>query len=116
MPPLVNARRPRLRLANDMSEAPNAATTNQVPLAVDLDGTLIRTDMMWESLVRLLRKKPFAALVSFFVLFRGRAAFKRHVAVRVKVDPANLPYHSELIVWLKKQKASGRKQIGRAHV
>lgn len=94
-----------------MSEAPNAATTNQVPLAVDLDGTLIRTDMMWESLVRLLRKNPFAALVSFFVLFRGRAAFKQHVAARVKVDPANLPYHADLIAWLKVQKASGRKLI-----
>ena len=108
-----------------MSSAPNAAETKQVPLAVDLDGTLIRTDMMWESLVRLLRKNPFAALISFFVLFRGRAAFKQHVAARVKVDPANLPYHAELIAWLKTQKASGRKlilatasdvEIGRAHV
>ena len=111
MPPLVNARRPRLRWTNYMSEAPNAATTNQVPLAVDLDGTLIRTDMMWESLVRLLRKNPFAALISLFVLFRGRAAFKQHVAARVKVDPANLPYHADLIAWLKVQKASGRKLV-----
>ncbi len=94
-----------------MSEAPNAATTNQVPLAVDLDGTLIRTDMMWESLVRLLRKNPLAAICSFFVLLRGRAAFKQHVAARVKVDPANLPYHAELIAWLKIQKAAGRKLV-----
>lgn len=84
---------------------------NQVPLAVDLDGTLIRTDMMWESLVRLLRKNPLAAILSFFVLFRGRAAFKQHLAARVKVDPANLPYHAELIAWLKTQKASGRKHV-----
>ncbi len=84
---------------------------NQVPLAVDLDGTLIRTDMMWESLVRLLRANPLAAICSFFVLLRGRAAFKQHVAARVKVDPATLPYHAELIAWLKVQKASGRKLI-----
>jgi 4-hydroxybenzoate polyprenyltransferase/phosphoserine phosphatase len=84
---------------------------NQVPLAVDLDGTLIRTDMMWESLVRLLRKNPFAAFLSFFALVRGRAAFKQHVAAQVKVDPANLPYHAELITWLKTQKASGRKLV-----
>ena len=84
---------------------------DQVPLAVDLDGTLIRTDMMWESLVRLLRKNPLAAICSFFVLFQGRAAFKQHVAARVKVDPANLPYHAELIAWLKVQKASGRKLV-----
>lgn len=84
---------------------------NQVPLAVDLDGTLIRTDMMWESVVRLLRKNPIAAICSFFVLIRGRAAFKQHVAARVKVDPSNLPYHAELIAWLKTQKAAGRKLV-----
>lgn len=89
----------------------DAQSPDQVPLAVDLDGTLIRTDMMWESLVRLLRKNPLAAFLSFFVLMRGRAAFKQHVAARVKVDPANLPYHAELIAWLKVQKASGRKLI-----
>ncbi len=89
----------------------DAKSPNQIPLAVDLDGTLIRTDMMWESLVRLLRKNPFAAVFSFLVLFRGRAAFKQHIAARVQVDPANLPYHAELIAWLKVQKASGRKLV-----
>jgi len=96
---------------NDMPHQNDVQSPTQVPLAVDLDGTLIRTDMMWESLVRLLRKNPLAAILSFFVLFRGRAAFKQHLAARVKVDPANLPYHAELIAWLKTQKASGRKLV-----
>ena len=94
-----------------MSSAPNAAESKQVPLAVDLDGTLIRTDMMWESLVRLLRKNPIAALLAFFALIRGRAHFKRHIAARIKVDPASLPYHADFIAWIKVQKASGRKLI-----
>ena len=96
---------------DDMPHQNDVQSPNPVPLAVDLDGTLIRTDMMWESLVRLLRKNPFAALFAFFVLFRGRAAFKQHIAARVQVDPANLPYHAELIAWLKVQKASGRKLV-----
>lgn len=91
---------------------PNDATTNsQPPLAVDLDGTLIRTDMMWESLVRLLRRNPFAAFLSFFALLRGRAHFKERIAALVQVDPANLPYHEPFLAWLKQQKASGRKLI-----
>lgn len=94
-----------------MSSAPDAPSSDQVPLAVDLDGTLIRTDMMWESLVRLLRQNPFAALFSLFALVRGRAHFKQHIAARVKVDPANLPYHAEFVTWLKQQKAGGRQLI-----
>ena len=33
-----------------------------VPLCVDLDGTLIKTDLLWESLVRLLKNNPLYLL------------------------------------------------------
>lgn len=78
------------------------------PLAVDLDGTLIRTDMMWETLVRLLRKNPFLAIASLALLFRGRARFKQFIASHAQVDAANVPYHEPFLAWLKKQKATGR--------
>lgn len=94
-----------------MSAAPNDVPTSQVPLAVDLDGTLIRTDMMWESLVRLLRRNPFRAVISLFALLRGRAHFKQVLAAQVKVDPANVPYHDAFLGWLKQQKSTGRKII-----
>lgn len=91
---------------------PNDANpASPVPLAVDLDGTLIRTDMMWESLVRLLRKNPLRAFTAFFALRRGRAAFKQVVAAQVQVDPANVPYHTRFLDWLKGQKATGRKLV-----
>jgi 4-hydroxybenzoate polyprenyltransferase len=79
-----------------------------VPLAVDLDGTLIRSDMMWESLVRLLRRNPLAAFASLFALLRGRAHFKERLAAQVQVDPVVLPYHGAFLDWLKQQKAAGR--------
>jgi 4-hydroxybenzoate polyprenyltransferase len=75
---------------------------------VDLDGTLIRTDMMWESLVRLLRDHPFTAVASLFGLFSGRAHFKQQIATRVKVDPRNVPYHGPFLDWLQEQKLAGR--------
>src|SRR3982750_1753058 len=84
---------------------------NQIPLAVDMDGTLIRTDMMWESLVRLLRRNPFLALASLFALLRGRAYFKQRLAARIQIDPTNVPYHLPFLDWLKQQKASGRKLV-----
>ena len=90
-----------------------AAPVNQtqVPLAVDLDGTLIRTDMMWESLARLLRAKPFTALAVPFWLLKGRAYLKQQLASHVQVDAASLPYHEEFLGWLRTEKQAGRKLV-----
>jgi len=93
---------------------PNASETvreTQVPLAVDLDGTLIRTDMMWESLARLLRHDPLQLLAVPFWWMRGRAFLKQQLAARVSVDASALPYHTEFLNWLKEQKRSGRKLV-----
>jgi len=87
-------------------------TGNQnVPLAVDLDGTLIRTDMMWESLSRLLRRNPLAIFPILFWWTRGRALLKQKLAARVQIDPAALPYHQKFLDWLRAEKRAGRKII-----
>ncbi len=87
------------------------ADNNNVPLVVDLDGTLIRTDMMWESLARLLRRNPLAIFQILFWWTRGRAWLKKKLAARVQVDPATLPYHEKFLAWLRTEKSSGRKII-----
>jgi len=91
-----------------MSPQKDTQSPTAVPLAVDLDGTLIRTDMMWETLVRLLRKNPLAAVASLFALLRGRAHFKRTIAAQAQVDPHYVPFHEPFLAWLKQQKAAGR--------
>ena len=92
-----------------MPPAPNPQPA--VPLAVDLDGTLIRTDMMWESLARLLRRNPLAIFQILFWWTRGRAWLKQKLAARVQVDPATLPYPERFLAWLRAEKLSGRKII-----
>ena len=87
------------------------ADNQNVPLVVDLDGTLIRTDMMWESLSRLLRRNPLAIFQILFWWTRGRALLKQKLAARVTVDPASLPYHEKFLAWLRTEKNSGRKII-----
>ena len=87
------------------------ADSQNAPLVVDLDGTLIRTDMMWESLSRLLRRNPFAIFQILFWWTRGRALLKQKLAARVQVDPVTQPYHEKFIAWLRAEKASGRKII-----
>ena len=94
-----------------MPPTPDAPPASQVPLVVDLDGTLIRTDLMWESLARLLRRNPFAIFQVLFWWCHGRACLKKALARRVKIDPATLPYHPKFLAYLREQKAAGRKLI-----
>jgi len=81
------------------------------PLCVDLDGTLVGTDTLWESLIVLLRKKPWLSVLVPFWLFSGRAGFKRSVASRVAFDPTSLPYREDLLIALRDSKSHGRKLV-----
>lgn len=82
-----------------------------VPLFVDLDGTLIKTDMCFESLVLLLKKNPLLFLFSLFWLIKGRAYFKQQLAMRVSFDPALLPYSEEFLSFVKDEHKQGREII-----
>jgi len=78
------------------------------PLCVDLDGTLIHSDTLWESVLLLLRAQPWVALLLPLWLLQGRARFKRHVAERIVLDPAALPYRQELVLALQATADRGR--------
>jgi apolipoprotein N-acyltransferase len=97
-------------MALNMSDSPHT-TADPVPLIVDLDGTLLRTDMMFESLARLLRRNPLALFAILFWWTRGRAFLKQQLARRVEIDPATLPYNEKFLTWLRAEKKAGRKLI-----
>jgi 4-hydroxybenzoate polyprenyltransferase len=78
------------------------------PLCVDLDGTLIKSDVLFESLLLLLKKNPFFLFLLPLWLLRGKAALKAQIAARVSLDPAALPYNREFVDWLRVQHATGR--------
>ncbi|MDR3515492.1 MAG: UbiA family prenyltransferase [Azospirillaceae bacterium] len=82
-----------------------------LPLVIDLDGTLIRSDMLAESALRMLRAAPFDILKIPAWLLRGKAVLKRHLALQTDFDPRFLPYNRDLLDWLKQQRALGRKLI-----
>ena len=82
-----------------------------LPLVVDLDGTLIRTDMLHESALRILRDRPFDTLRIPYWLSHGKAVLKRHLALRAVFDPSSLPYNRDLLDWLKQQRTQGRTLI-----
>lgn len=74
------------------------------PLIVDLDGTLIFSDMLFETFVRLIKKNP---LILFFVplwlLRGGKSRLKYEVARRIAFDASTLPYNQPLIEYLQDQ-------------
>lgn len=82
--------------------------TAQVPLVVDLDGTLVRSDLLLESGLALLRANPLRAVRTVFSLVRGKAAFKERLAREVSLDPAALPYNQQVLERLRGGRSSGR--------
>jgi 4-hydroxybenzoate polyprenyltransferase len=81
------------------------------PLVVDLDGTLVCTDLLHESAVLLLRDRPLAVLKLPFWGLRGKAHLKAQIATRVSLDCRHLPYQPELLTWLGEQHAKGRSLV-----
>jgi 4-hydroxybenzoate polyprenyltransferase len=81
------------------------------PLVVDLDGTLIKTDLLLESVCSLLRQEPLALFALPIWLLKGRAHLKREIAQRVQLDAALLPYRTELLDYLRAEHDKGRSII-----
>ncbi len=84
---------------------------NSIPLAVDLDGTLVHSDTLHEAALRALRDHPLALLLVPFWLLRGKAVLKQKLAALSRFDPAALPYNQRLLEWLTTQRAHGRKLV-----
>ncbi len=85
-----------------------AATDTCKPLCVDMDGTLLATDVLWESLLVLLKNQPLKIFSLPLWLLKGKAYFKRELARRVKLNPAALPYRESVLAYLRDEKESGR--------
>src|SRR5581483_4116512 len=77
------------------------------PLCVDLDRTLVRTDILHESMLSLLRSKRLS-FATLWWIFRGRAYFKHRICSLGTLDVTKLPYHEDLLTDLKAEYNSGR--------
>jgi len=80
-------------------------------IAVDLDGTLTLTDTLHESVLTLVRNKPYLLLLLPFWLFKGIAHLKQKVAEHSELDVTTLPYNQPLIDWLQAEKQRGKKIV-----
>lgn len=88
---------------------PKAAISR--PLCVDLDGTLVRTDTLIETLLQLVRSNPFVVFLMPVWLASGLARFKQEVARRLILPAAELPYDDALLAFLRAERAAGRRLV-----
>lgn len=85
--------------------------TERVPLVVNLDGTLLRTNSLIESILPLVRMKPWTLLALPFWRLKGRAYLKHRVAAAATLDIHGLPFRTEVVEFLREQKMQGRPLI-----
>lgn len=81
------------------------------PLVVDLDGTLINTDLLHEGLVLLLRKNPLYIFSCLIWMMKGKGYLKNKIFKIVDIPSELLPYNREILDLLKKEAANGRMLI-----
>jgi len=81
---------------------------SHIPICVDLDGTLVRTDTLLEAFIKMVKRQPLTLFASVWWLRRGRSYFKHQIGRRVSIDPRLLPYNQAVLQWIKQEKATGR--------
>jgi 4-hydroxybenzoate polyprenyltransferase/phosphoserine phosphatase len=79
-----------------------------MPLVVDLDGTLIKTDTLYEAFAEGLRTRPLKTLLKLLKLPLGVAAFKAAMMRDTTVDLDVLPLNDEVIAYVRAERAKGR--------
>ena len=90
------------------SQTAGGAPAVDLPLCVDLDGTLVKSDTLVDSVLVLARQHPKLLLQIPGWLNKGKASFKQHVTASVALDVEHLPYNRALLEFLREQHAEGR--------
>ncbi|MBR0752509.1 haloacid dehalogenase-like hydrolase [Bradyrhizobium jicamae] len=82
-----------------------------IPLVLDLDGTLIRGDLLYKSFFSILRRNPLIVVACAAWLLRGRAALKRQLALRNRINWDNIELHHDVVALANHEKAAGRRVV-----
>ncbi|WP_369177822.1 hypothetical protein [Candidatus Thiodubiliella endoseptemdiera] len=81
------------------------------PLIVDLDHTLIDTDLLYESSIGVLKSQPWLVFLYPFWFMRGKGYLKEQLVQRFDINVANLPYNQTTLNYIKTRKTQGDKII-----
>ncbi len=87
----------------------SAVSSTGAPLVVDLDGTLLRTDLLVESAIAFVAANPLRLLDLLKWVQGGKAALKAGIAAETEIDPSTLPYDERVLARIAEARAEGRK-------
>jgi 4-hydroxybenzoate polyprenyltransferase/phosphoserine phosphatase len=87
------------------------STETHIPLCIDCDGTLIRTDLLHESVLLMLKRAPWKLLLIPFWLLRGKAYMKLRLAESTLFEWATLPLNDEVVALIRQAREAGRKTV-----
>lgn len=94
---------------NDDAAITDTVPPRNKPLVIDLDGSLLLTDVTYESFLNVLPLGFRANFDSVRALANGRAAVKHHLAQASELDYATLPINTCVLDLVQAAKAQGRK-------
>jgi 4-hydroxybenzoate polyprenyltransferase len=80
-------------------------------LYVDIDGTLVRTDLLYEAAWRYLKMAPWRVFKLIWLAFKGPARLKTFLARKTLFDPAALPYEHAIIELIAQRKRAGNRTV-----
>ena len=86
-------------------------TEKNIPLCVDLDRALVKTDILLESLLALLRSNIWYIFILPCWLLKGKAYLKSMIANRATIDVEKLPYNQEVVKFIAGEKDKGREVV-----
>lgn len=77
------------------------------PLCVDCDGTLIKTDILFESVLKLLAVNPLKIFNVIVWVLQGKKFLKEKLVANVKISVSSLPYNPAVLKYIKQKKDAG---------
>jgi len=81
------------------------------PLVVDLDGTLLRSDVLFEAMLRHVKQGLGSSIEIPLWILGGKASLKEQLSQQAPLDVTALPYNEEILDLLRHAKAAGRKVV-----
>ena len=84
---------------------------NAPPLVVDLDGTLIRSDLLLETGLAFVHDRPKRFFTLLAWLARGKAKLKHELALATEIDVSVLPFDDAVLEFIRSQRNQGRKLV-----
>ncbi|WPP45348.1 UbiA family prenyltransferase [Pseudomonas sp. AN-1] len=88
-----------------------SADVDPLPLVIDLDGTLLRSDLLLETGLAFMRSHPLRLLKPLGWLSKGKTVLKDRLARATHIDVRVLPYDPAVIELIQAERSNGRTVI-----